>query len=161
MKSETIKVLLIDNDGQTGNRRSAFAADLLTNGALTLLVSQMQSLPSLPSLYMELMRQLESPEPSIKKIGAIISQDPGMTAKILQMVNSAFFGLRRHISNPAEATGLLGLDIIKAMVLSIHIFQNSAGHGFLVFPCKISGSTTWRLGHWRSRLPGQKSKSSR
>jgi HD-like signal output (HDOD) protein len=107
---------------QTVSRACALR-DLLTNETLTLLVSQMQSLPSLPSLYMELMRQLESPDPSIKKIGAIISKDPGMTAKILQMVNSAFFGLRRHISSPADATGLLGLDIVKALVLSIHIFS--------------------------------------
>jgi HD-like signal output (HDOD) protein len=103
--------------------RACALRDLLTNEKLTLLVSQMQSLPSLPSLYMELIAQLELPDPSIKKIGAIISQDPGMTAKILQMVNSAFFGLRRHISNPADATSLLGLDIVKALVLSIHIFS--------------------------------------
>jgi HD-like signal output (HDOD) protein len=103
--------------------RACTLRDLLTNERLTLLVSQMQSLPSLPSLYMELMKQLELPDPSIKKIGATISQDPGMTAKILQMVNSAFFGLRRHISNPADAVGLLGLDIVKALVLSIHVFS--------------------------------------
>jgi HD-like signal output (HDOD) protein len=104
-------------------RRACALRDLLTNETLTLLVSQMQSLPSLPSLYAEMMQQLESPDPSIKKIGAIISKDPGMTAKILQMVNSAFFGLRRHISNPADAAGLLGLDIVKALVLSIQIFS--------------------------------------
>jgi HD-like signal output (HDOD) protein len=103
--------------------RACTLRDLLTNERLTLVVSQMQSLPSLPSLYMELMKQLELPDPSIKKIGATISQDPGMTAKILQMVNSAFFGLRRHISNPADAVGLLGLDIVKALVLSIHVFS--------------------------------------
>jgi HD-like signal output (HDOD) protein len=103
--------------------RACTLRDLLTNEKLTLLVSQMQSLPSLPSLYMEVMKQLELPDPSIKKIGATISKDPGMTAKILQMVNSAFFGLRRHISNPADAVGLLGLDIVKALVLSIHVFS--------------------------------------
>lgn len=103
--------------------RACSLRDLLTNKRLTLLVSQMESLPSLPSLYMELMKQLELPDPSIKQIGATISKDLGMTAKILQMVNSAFFGLRRHISNPAEAVGLLGLDIVKALVLSIHVFS--------------------------------------
>jgi HD-like signal output (HDOD) protein len=103
--------------------RACALRDLLSNTSLTLLVSQMESLPSLPSLYMELMQQLESADPSIKKIGAIISKDLGMTAKILQMVNSAFFGLRRHISNPADAVGLLGLDIVKALVLSIHVFS--------------------------------------
>ncbi len=97
--------------------------DLLTNTKLQLLVSQMQSLPSLPALYFELMKELESPDASIKRVGEIISQDPGMTAKILQMINSAFFGLPRHISNPTEAAALLGLDTVRALILSVHIFS--------------------------------------
>jgi HD-like signal output (HDOD) protein/CheY-like chemotaxis protein len=103
--------------------RACGLRDLLSNARLSLLVSQMQSLPSLPSIYMLLMKEVEAPEPSIRKIGEIIAKDPGMTAKILQMVNSAFFGLRRHISNPSDAVGLLGLDIVKSLVLSIHIFS--------------------------------------
>jgi HD-like signal output (HDOD) protein len=46
-----------------------------------------------------------------------------MTAKVLQMVNSAFFGVRRHISSPTEAVGLLGLDTIMTLVLTIQIFS--------------------------------------
>lgn len=107
---------------QTVSRACALS-DLLSNATLTLLVSQMQSLPSLPSIYMQLMKEVEAADPSIKKIGEIICKDPGMTAKILQMVNSAFFGLRRHISNPTDAVSLLGLDTIKSLVLSIQIFS--------------------------------------
>jgi HD-like signal output (HDOD) protein len=103
--------------------RACALRDLLSNQALTLLVSQMQTLPSLPSLYMELMHELESDEPSTKRIASIISKDPGMTAKILQMVNSAFFGLRRHVSSPADAVSLLGIDIVKSLALSIQIFS--------------------------------------
>jgi HD-like signal output (HDOD) protein len=47
-----------------------------------------------------------------------------MTVKVLQLVNSAFFGLRRHMSSPAEAAMLLGLDTIKTLVLWIHVFSN-------------------------------------
>jgi HD-like signal output (HDOD) protein len=103
--------------------RACGLRDLLSNATLTLLVSQMQSLPSLPSIYMQLMKEVEAPDPSIKTIGEIIRRDPGMTAKILQMVNSAFFGLRRHISDPGDAVNLLGLDIVKSLVLSVHIFS--------------------------------------
>ncbi len=103
--------------------RACALRDLLSNTSLKLLVSQMQSLPSLPSLYMELMKELEAPDPSSKRIAQIISRDAGMTAKILQMVNSAFFGLRRHVSNPADAVSLLGIDIVKSLALSIHIFS--------------------------------------
>jgi HD-like signal output (HDOD) protein len=50
--------------------------------------------------------------------------DMSMTAKMLQLVNSAFFGLRRHVSSPGEAVKLLGLDTIKALVLSMQIFSH-------------------------------------
>ncbi len=113
-EAETLKL--------TVNRACALR-DLLTDEALQLLVAQMQTLPSLPALYDELIAELQAPNASIQKIGAIITRDPGMTAKILQMVNSAFFGLRRQITNPAEAASLLGLDTVVTLVLTIQIFS--------------------------------------
>jgi HD-like signal output (HDOD) protein len=44
-----------------------------------------------------------------------------MTAKILQVVNSVFFGLPQKISNPQQAVMLLGLEAIKALVLSVNV----------------------------------------
>jgi HD-like signal output (HDOD) protein len=66
---------------------------------------------------------LQSSDPSVKKVGDIIAADLAMTAKILQVVNSAFFGLVRKISNPREAVMLLGTETIKALVLSVKIFS--------------------------------------
>lgn len=103
--------------------RACALRGLLENSSLQKLVTQMDSLPSLPSLYCELVEEISSDEASIKKIGRIISRDLGMTAKILQMVNSAFFGLRRTVSNPAEACLLLGMDTIMSLVLTIHVFS--------------------------------------
>jgi HD-like signal output (HDOD) protein len=103
--------------------RACALRDLLANETLKGLASQMHSLPSLPSLYVELMTELQSPDSSITRVGEIISQDVGMTAKILQLVNPTFFGVRDHISSPAEAARLLGLDTIRALVLSVHVFS--------------------------------------
>jgi HD-like signal output (HDOD) protein len=47
-----------------------------------------------------------------------------MTAKILQLVNSAFFGLQRSIATPTEAVRILGLATIKTLILSVHIFTH-------------------------------------
>lgn len=103
----------------------AFALrDLLSSPSLQKLVSSLGSLPSLPSLYMQLVKELQNPNASLNYIGEIISKDIGMTAKILQMVNSAFFGLRRNVSSPTEATLLLGLDTIMSLVLSIQVFSS-------------------------------------
>jgi putative nucleotidyltransferase with HDIG domain len=103
--------------------RSCALRDLLAQGNLKQLVSQMESLPALPALYTELVNLLQSPDASMQKIGEVIAKDLGMTAKILQLVNSAFFGIPRHVSSPAQAVSLLGLDTVKALVLTIGIFS--------------------------------------
>jgi HD-like signal output (HDOD) protein len=97
--------------------------DLLADDNIQKLVSRIESLPSLPSLYLQIMEELQSANTSFKKIGEIIAKDVGMTAKILQMVNSAFFGLRRQISNPQDAVSYLGFETIKSLVLSAKIFS--------------------------------------
>jgi HD-like signal output (HDOD) protein len=96
---------------------------LLHNEELQAVVSQLQALPSLPSLYFEVTRELERSEPSITRIARLISEDMAMTAKMLQLVNSAFFGLRSQVSSPMQAVQLLGLDTLRALVLSTHVFD--------------------------------------
>ncbi|MBW2059479.1 MAG: HDOD domain-containing protein [Deltaproteobacteria bacterium] len=103
--------------------RASALRDLLRGDRLKQVVSQMDSLPSLPSLYAEIVEALHSPDTSIQEVGEIISKDVGMTAKILQLVNSAFFGLCQHVSSPVQAATLLGLETMKALVLSVQIFS--------------------------------------
>jgi len=98
--------------------------NMLANPKLQGLISQLESLPCLSSLYTELVTELQSDDASIEKVGKIISQDIGMSTKILQLVNSSFFGVRQHISSVSQAVALLGLDIIKALVLTIKIFSH-------------------------------------
>jgi putative nucleotidyltransferase with HDIG domain len=96
---------------------------LLEDESIKRIVSQTETLPSLPAVYTEIINELQSKEPAVKKVAEIISTDLAMTAKILQVVNSAFFGLVRKISNPKEAVMLLGTETIKALVLSVKIFS--------------------------------------
>ena len=98
-------------------------SDVLHSNKLERLVSQMRSVPSLPTLYAELMKEMRSEDASLDKAGQIIARDPGMSAKILQLVNSVFFGLRRHISSPEEATLYLGIETVKTLVLSLQVFS--------------------------------------
>jgi HD-like signal output (HDOD) protein len=97
--------------------------DLLGNASLKRFMSRLKSIPSLPVLYMEVTRELRSEDPSAAKIGASIAKDMGMTAKILQIANSAGHGIRTEISEPGRAVQLLGLDVIETMVLSLSIFS--------------------------------------
>jgi len=107
--------------------------DILDDESLKKIVSQIESLPSLPAIYSEILDEMHSDDPSIKKISAIIAKDPSMTAKILQVVNSVFFGLTRKISIPQEAVMLLGLNTIKSLVLSVKIFAEFSQKKFSWF----------------------------
>lgn len=107
----------------------AFAVrGLLKNQELQAIVSRLQALPSLPTLYLEVTRELENSEPSLPRIAHLVSEDMAMTAKLLQLVNSAFFGLRCRISSPMQAVQMLGLDTLRALVLSTHVFDKFHTH---------------------------------
>jgi HD-like signal output (HDOD) protein len=84
-------------------------------------------LPSVPSVYFQVLKELQSPHARIDKIGEIVGTDPGMTAKLLQLVNSAFFGISRRIASPAEAVQLLGIGTVRSLALSIHAFSSFEG----------------------------------
>jgi HD-like signal output (HDOD) protein len=103
--------------------RASNLEDSLRNERLKTLVCQMDRLPSIPSLYMQVVEKASRFNTSVEEIGAIIGLDIGMTAQVLKLTNSAFFGLSRQFSNAAEAVAYLGLDTIKSLVLSIHAFS--------------------------------------
>jgi HD-like signal output (HDOD) protein len=103
--------------------RTCRLRDFLSNPRLRQLVSELETIPSLPSLYIEISEELESEDASMEKISRIISHDVGMTTKILQLVNSAFFGLSQRINSLSIAIKLLGLNTIKSLVLSVQVFN--------------------------------------
>ncbi len=96
--------------------------DMLKSHELRQVVGEIGTLPSVPSLYTRLMRALQSPTVKIDDISRIVSQDMAMTGKMLQLVNSAYFGLPRQISSPKQAVIMLGLNTIRTLALTVHIF---------------------------------------
>ena len=103
--------------------RTLEAGDLLEAEDLKSIVTDLESLPSLPSNQQELIARFQMPEVSANVVGEAIGKDVAMTAKILQLVNSAFFGLRRHVSSPADAVKLLGLDTVRSLVTTMQVFS--------------------------------------
>jgi HD-like signal output (HDOD) protein/CheY-like chemotaxis protein len=107
----------------------AFAMrDLLRNPAVRALVSGLKSIPSLPTLYHEVTAELRSEDASLERVAKIISKDVAMTAKILQLANSAFMGVRCNVSNPTQAVNLIGTEMVRALVLSVHVFSQFEEH---------------------------------
>jgi HD-like signal output (HDOD) protein len=120
----------------------------LTDEKLKTLVGQLGALPSFPSLYVEIMKELNTDDSSIETIAGTIAKDPSMTAKMLQIVNSAALGLARKIGNPFEAVQFLGMGTVPSLVLSAHIFlcfERTNLQGFSINRLWEHGMKTGRL----------------
>ena len=107
--------------------RSCALRESLADEQLHRVVVNLRNLPSLPAIYQELTEEIDSRDASLRKIAKIISRDLAMVTKILQLVNSAFFGLRTTVSNSEQAVALLGSDTIKSLVLSMQVFSQFEG----------------------------------
>jgi HD-like signal output (HDOD) protein len=95
---------------------------LIENPRLQTMITHLEALPALAALYIELTKQLTSSDASIKAVARTIGRDVGLSAKLLQLVNSAFFGVRQRVSDIAQAVMLLGLMRIRALALTVKIF---------------------------------------
>jgi HD-like signal output (HDOD) protein len=95
----------------------------LSNPDLRRLATRLDALPSIPQVYLQIMEALQSPECSVQQISEILSADPALTAKILQLVNSAFFGFARKVSSVEEGVQLLGVGIIRSLALMAQVFS--------------------------------------
>jgi HD-like signal output (HDOD) protein/ActR/RegA family two-component response regulator len=103
--------------------RACHLKALLNDESLRSTVGALGDLPSLPRTYEALTESLEDPDTSLQKVGKIVEQDVGISAKILQLVNSAFFGLSHSVSNIQSAVSYIGINTLKSLVLSVEIFQ--------------------------------------
>jgi HD-like signal output (HDOD) protein/CheY-like chemotaxis protein len=86
------------------------------------LAGKLRTLPSFPALYLDIMLEIESPTSSIQGIANVVAQDPGITAKILQVANSAALGLPERVSDPAEAVQQLGMTTVRSLALSAQVY---------------------------------------
>ncbi len=94
------------------------------NGSrLEAVVSRIKTLPTLPTVVTRLMQVVDSPTASAADVSKVIASDQALVAKILRIVNSAFYGLPRRVSTLTQATVVLGMNAIKNMVMSVTIFN--------------------------------------
>jgi HD-like signal output (HDOD) protein len=108
-------------------QRAASLDYLHQHELLTTLVGQMDHLPTIPALYSAIVEVLNNPNTSIEELSALIARDIAMTARILKLVNSAFFGLGRPISDTNEAVTHLGFDTVKSLALALDTFGQMSG----------------------------------
>jgi putative nucleotidyltransferase with HDIG domain len=103
--------------------RLATFRSLISNQKVRRIIGGLGSLPGPPATYVKLTELLNSPYSSLNDVAAIVEQDPGITAKLLQIVNSAQFGIGRKVVSPTEAVQLVGVEVIRGLVLGIQVFS--------------------------------------
>ena len=86
------------------------------------LTGGMASLPGIPELYLEIAEALQSPLTSSDRIAEIASKDPALSAKLLQISNSAFFGFSRKVFTVEEAVQMLGVGVIQSLAMAVPLF---------------------------------------
>ena len=102
---------------------------LLSSDRLALLVGEVGMLPSAPTAFPEILACLQNPAASLTDAAQIIGRDVAMTANIMKLVNSAFFGSRRPITTIDRAVAYLGMDTLGALVLGHGVFQSGVATG--------------------------------
>jgi HD-like signal output (HDOD) protein len=97
---------------------------LVSNDQLVALVGQVSTLPSTPKAFQEILTCLQDPSGSMSDVARIVGRDVAMTANVMKMVNSAFFGARQPIISTDRAVAYLGLDTLGALVLAHSVFKS-------------------------------------
>jgi putative nucleotidyltransferase with HDIG domain len=120
----------IAKPGETETLKAAIAQtqllkQLLTSDRLARLVGEVGTLPSCPKAFQDISHCLRKPDASVAEASRIIGRDVAMTANILKLVNSAFFGARQSITRVDRAVAYLGLDTVAALAMGHSLFQSS------------------------------------
>ncbi len=129
------------------------------------LLKQPNALPAAPKVVRQLIETFQQEEVDVAKAASYIESDPVLTAKLLKMANSAFFGLHRSVTNAREAINVMGLIKVRALVIgaalgdgfhtlgSVNMGQfwryslNTANLSrYLALPIKIDESTAFTAG---------------
>jgi putative nucleotidyltransferase with HDIG domain len=108
---------------------------------LTSMVEQVKDLPPMPALMMKALEISMDPDASVRSLQQVISRDQALSAKILRIVNSAMYALRREVSTVSHAVAVLGLNTVKSVIMAAsveHVFQNSRDLG-----AKLMSDHSW------------------
>jgi len=88
------------------------------------ILEEAENMPALPDIVNKVLEEIDNPNTNAKDMEAIISKDPVLTAKVLKMSNSAYYGYSREIVTLSEAIIILGLDTLKSLVIAASAFKS-------------------------------------
>src|SRR5208337_1150874 len=108
---------------QAAIERVCTLQDILCAPEIRKVVGAIGELPSLSTTYTFLTQATSNPNTSTLQVAEIIERDMAMSAKVLQLVNSAFFGLAKTVTSLPSAAAHLGMETIKNLALATETFR--------------------------------------
>ena len=96
------------------------------DAAVRALVGKLDKLPSPPHLFFELGKLAASPTSTLPQVAEVVAGDPAMAAKVLQLANSAAFGLPRKTTSISQAVSYLGIELLKCIALTASVFESGS-----------------------------------
>ncbi|MGH2945979.1 MAG: HDOD domain-containing protein [Solirubrobacteraceae bacterium] len=130
--------------------RACVSRAVLADEAVRRAAGGAAAIPSAPALYTKLVEATANHDTSVADIGALVESDIAMCARVLQLVNSSFFGLGRRISSAREAVTYLGMAPLRALVLTAGAFRaftpDRPIEGFSVEELETHSARVARLG---------------
>jgi len=87
------------------------------------IIRRIQDLPTLPKTVLKITELVNNPQSSAKDLAGVVSDDQVLTARLLKLVNSSFYGFPQKISTVTGAIVLLGFDAIRNLLLTTSVFD--------------------------------------
>ena len=81
------------------------------------------SLPTLPDVVARISRMMDDPRVGLHEIGQVIAEDPGLTARVLRIANSAFYGLSEPVLTAEQAAAVVGARSLRNIAMQASLMQ--------------------------------------
>ncbi len=93
----------------------------MTKVSIEEIVAKVDELPSLPHVVVQVMKLTEDPDSTAFDINEVINQDQNMTAQVLRMANSIYYGYSRRIATVTDAIVLIGFNAVRSIVMAASV----------------------------------------
>lgn len=97
--------------------------DQLSDKRIQDILMDVGGVPSVPTVYKEIMKEMQDENVSVQTIAKLIERDAGLASKVLQIVNTSDLGLAQRVTNVVQAVKALGMENIRNLVLMAEVFQ--------------------------------------
>ncbi len=101
--------------------------DHLDPDVVKVVIKGIEDLPPLPDVVRKILRLVDDAGAGAKDLAKIITSEPSLTAKVLKITNSSFYGLKQQVTTISHAVVILGFNEVKNLVLGYSIFSNIIG----------------------------------